>query len=244
MHYLRTFLLCTAGMCLACPATKDGTTEDPTDTSTATTTATSGATSGATTGATTGPAPTTDAPTTDAPTTGNTTGPGGELCPEHPTTDACCCFETDSGYTANVCPATALCGHIVVTCSDEPLPSCPVELLTTTSDTAIDCALQALIDGKVGRIEWTVEDGLLPGFTGHEVVLMPVGDGTAFRSGYYYQDLGADVEAVQHSPLQTKAYFMDCLAKPSAAERFVCLRTPQTAESLEVCIEAHYADYF
>ena len=110
MHSRFLSLAYAATMSLACSPDDDG---QSTATATATTTAT--------TDPTTTTAPTTDLPTdatststattdgtagTTAGTTDGTTGPVDDrLCPEHPATDACCCFaeaEQFEDYTENV----------------------------------------------------------------------------------------------------------------------------------------------
>ncbi len=216
---------------------------DATSTSTATTDGTAGTTAGTTDGTTAG----TTAGTTDG-TTDGTTGPVDDrLCPEHPATDACCCFaeaEQFEDYTENVCPTQPLCDTIQVLCDDFKLDTCAVDQLTTNSDAAIDCALQALVDGGVGSIEWSVSGTINPGQSGHQALLITVGDGTAFRTGYSYFDLGASVEAVARFMLPPKEFFLDCLTRPTAAERFVCLREGRIGMTIEGCLAAYDADYF
>ena len=185
---------------------------------------------------------------TTAGTTDGTTGPVDDrLCPEHPATDACCCFaeaEQFEDYTENVCPTQPLCDTIQVLCDDFKLDTCAVDQLTTNSDAAIDCALQALVDGGVGSIEWSVSGTINPGQSGHQALLITVGDGTAFRTGYSYFDLGASVEAVARFMLPPKEFFLDCLTRPTAAERFVCLREGRIGMTIEGCLAAYDADYF
>jgi hypothetical protein len=192
------------------------------------------------------PARATARATTD--TTDGTTGPVDDrLCPEHPATDACCCFaeaEQFEDYTENVCPTQPLCDTIQVLCDDFKLDTCAVDQLTTNSDAAIDCALQALVDGGVGSIEWSVSGTINPGQSGHQALLITVGDGTAFRTGYSYFDLGASVEAVARFMLPPKEFFLDCLTRPTAAERFVCLREGRIGMTIEGCLAAYDADYF
>jgi hypothetical protein len=190
---------------------------------------------------------TTTTTTTDA-TTDATTGPVDDgLCPEQPATDACCCFaEADQfdDYTRNVCPTEPLCGTIKVLCDELALDACPVDQLTTNSDAEIDCALQALIDGGVGRIKWSVSGTINPGQGGHQAVLITVGDGTAFRTGYEFFDLGATVEGVARFELKPKEFFLDCLTRPTAAERFVCLREGRNGQTIESCLAGYITDYF
>ena len=238
------------------PATT--TTTDPTTSGATTGVLTEPTTTGATSPTTTGPTttgPTTTGPTTTGPTTtdattdtaDDTTGSGVAVCPEHSLTDACCCFKKVDqleDYTANVCPAPKLCGLIEVVCDDFDIGSCPLDLLTTKSDTAIDCALQALVDGEAGEIVWFVSSTFNPGQSGHRAVLLPVGDGTAFRAGYSFFDLGASVEAVTHLELKPKDFFLDCLTMPTAIDRFVCLREGRIGEPVETCIAGYDADFF
>jgi hypothetical protein len=169
------------------------------------------------------------------------------MCPERPATDACCCFaaaDQSEDFTVNVCPTQPLCGAIKVLCDGYQLDTCALDQLTTTSDAEIDCALQALVDGRVGSIEWFVAGTINPGQGGHQAVLITVGDGTAFRTGYEYFDLGATVEAVAQFELQPQQFFLDCLTRPTAAERFVCLREGRSGPTTESCLDASITDYF
>lgn len=224
---------------LGCPGPKGG--DDTTGTGTTLAT-TSGATLATTDEVTTG-TDTTTATTTD--TTTDTTGTS--VCADHPVTDACCCFELagqGEGYTANRCPAEPMCPTIMGVCAqDFMIPDCPADMLTTSSDAAIQCALEALRDGKVGRIDWQLGGAEIPGQSGELVSFALPGDGTMFRWGYDYFDLLAEVLPAVHATLQPAQYFDDCLALPTAPERFVCLRGAPMGE-IEVCVAGYDADYF
>lgn len=172
---------------------------------------------------------------------------GDAVCPDHPVTDDCCCFESgepSGGFTSNRCAAEPLCPTIMATCAEDGvIPDCPAGLLTTMSDAAITCALEALRDGAVGRIDWEIGGAQNPGQGGQQVSLALVTDGTAFRWGYDYFDLGADVLPAEHAALQPTQYFVDCLALTAAPERFVCLRGALGA-AIEECVAGYPTEYF
>ncbi len=99
---------------------------------------------------------------------------------------------------------------------------------------AVDCALAALIAGKPGTISWETAEGSLS----RGVAVHIVGDGTAFSSGVYRCDLREEIERVVHRTLATKAYFSECASRPSAVERFECVKAPFVGEAIEICVGA------
>lgn len=168
----------------------------------------------------------------------------GLACEKDEEPAGCGCFVKTADATTNNCESALLCGPITVTCGDSALAACPAELLTTSSEGAIDCALQAIVDGTRTRIEWSVENGLQPGYSGQDASLSLVGDGTAYSWGRTYEDLGQQVAPAAHVALRDAGYFEACMTLTTGAERFVCLRDGQEAGPLETCVAGFYADYF
>jgi hypothetical protein len=114
---------------------------------------------------------------------------------------------------------------------------CPSEDLLLVADEApIHCALEALAGGKAGRIVWDIEIDTLSGYLDH-VVLDLVGDGTAFRHGYYAEDLYQHWHAVERRSLPTQMFFAACLGAPGWQARFECIRQSLQCVELETCLE-------
>lgn len=151
-------------------------------------------------------------PATSEPTGASTVG-----CPEHAHVDACCCFVSGFPAAGVVCGRQELCQEIVVA-SD--VPNSAQE--TTACPQAIDCALAALVAGEPGTLRWRVDS-----HWGQEVMeLHLVGDGTAYTSYLYEQDVGCAGSFVERRELRAASYFADCAGKPGALDRFACVRDP------------------
>lgn len=195
----------------ACAPTRDdgGSATDNVSTSAGTTDDGPGSTSGVCPG---DPPNSSQDPATSDPTGASTMG-----CPEHAHVDACCCFVSGFPAAGVVCERQELCQEIVVA-SD--VPNSAQE--TTACPQAIDCALAALIEGKPGTLRWRVDS-----HWGQEVMeIHLVGDGTAFTSYLYEQDLGCAGSSVERRNLRAASYFADCAGKPGALDRFACVSDP------------------
>lgn len=182
---------------------------------------------------------TTDTPTgTEAPST----------CPERPQTDKCCCFEeiryVDAveflSGTKSICGVHPLCPEMTFKC-DVSRVGCPDGVLTTDNEDAITCSLQALADGKAGRVSWLIENSQGPGGRS-QVWFDLVGDGTLFRQRNDALDLCAEVSPVQHLPLPASSHYENCLAEPDWQSQFECLRKVPFGEPIETCLDGD--EYF
>ncbi len=173
-------------------------------------------------------------------TTDETAGP--MSCPDHPTTDACCCFFdiTDQGMspfgTVSTCGAPALCPPMVLTCSNFAA-GCDSKDLTVEDKAAIDCSLQALANGQIGRLSWQITGDF--GFSNEHVELDLVGDSTVFRQGGYLIDVCYEIYPVQRLPLPAAGYFSDCLATLDWQDRFDCIRQALTCTPIDTCSEGY-----
>lgn len=164
-------------------------------------------------------------------------------CPEHPQTDACCCFEDRSNEdifpkgspdrvgTRSACGLPQLCSPMEFYCEKFELDC---EDMTTKDEAALDCVLQALASGASGQVSWYV--GPQGGVMVNYVELDLVGDGTLFRQGHFQYDLCWDTHAVQRHSLPAPAYYEGCLAETKWRARFDCLRAAPLGEPLETCI--------
>lgn len=167
--------------------------------------------------------------------TGGTGPMSAGLCPDHPQVDACCCFDPqDPGVNPYkvVCGQHFLCQEVVAW-SDDAFAQ-PEDSSVNDCAPAIDCALEALRKGEPGTIRLKEPNGY-----GEEVVLFHlVGDGTAFRSGYYSKDLSWDIYPVERYKLRDPAQYADCAAHAEVMARYGCLKAALGGEPLEVCVEA------
>ena len=172
---------------------------------------TSDTTMGTPTGTAAETAPTTAPATSTGETSLDTTG-ADLTCPDHVTTDACCCFEENRddrllGFhgTRSVCGAPPLCPPIELDCQDYP---CPDDKLTTTDAVNLDCVLKALAQGDAGRVEWQINFGL-----GIEVVQYDlVGDATTPHSPRRSQSaLMAKTTAVSYVNSRSSECILQCV---------------------------------
>lgn len=168
-----------------------------------------------------------------------TGGPAPAACPEHAKVDACCCFaakpDDDPRYVEVVCPAAALCEVVEFECDDLDL------LCATTTGPALECALTALSAGTgAGLVE--VHYNIGGGYGDTRIKIYMQGDGTAYIVYREALDLSDVHRPTGRFDLKPKAYFDDCLAKPSDDERAKCLMAVSEGEASEQCIGELYAE--
>lgn len=237
-HYPATLLLIAAAT-LACPSNE---TFDSLGDTPATTTATTTGASDPATGSSTEPtssssstASTTDASTSTDGTTEASTGTTGEpsnLCPEHATTDACCCFEAHMNIAASVstvCGNESLCAPAEFACSELDQTCTAVDVKT------IDCVLQTLIDDKmVGSL--TVAYDIDSGYGSRKIDLYLQGDGSAYVVDKEELDVSGVLKATGRHVLRETAYFEACLAGDVQAKAD-CLENVLGDKASEVCTE-------
>lgn len=182
-------------------------------------------------------------------TTGSETGKPPERCPEHLQTDACCCFDdvgkrdNTSEGTISVCGVDDLCPLIQFECVDfliDEVNDCPSANLSTNDIAAVDCALQALIDGATGRVAWRAVSAY--GFSHEDTQLDLVGDSTVFRSGDRHIDLYYEIAPVRRLSLPDSTYFADCAKAPDWHDRFDCMREALACPPLETCVDGYLLD--
>lgn len=90
---------------------------------------------------------------------------------------------------------------------------------------ALTCALEALRDGKAGRIDWQYLSGAPPGIFDERISFALFGDGTALRTYDAELDLCEfTAEDVRVGPLQTAQVFSDCLLDADLMTRFECVK--------------------
>jgi hypothetical protein len=103
-------------------------------------------------------------------------------------------------------------------------------------DAALNCALEALRDRKVGRLRWTNDLGESDEYQIYE----SLGDGTARRTTGGQIDLCRwNTEEVILGTLAAPTVFSACLAEADVEKRFNCLRDAVTEETT-VCAEGDY----
>jgi hypothetical protein len=103
---------------------------------------------------------------------------------------------------------------------------------------AITCALEALRDGKAGRVTWrhVINAGQ---FDTHGRIEM-FGDGTARRSVGGTEDLCMTVpDQIEIGPLQPATFFEGCLAETELGARFDCINAA-VATATMLCQEGEY----
>jgi hypothetical protein len=157
-----------------------------------------------------------------------------DLCPGHPGIDACCCFEDalnglEFPYAKVVCGIHRICQDIWFESDNACFGD---DVISTSCPDAIDCALAALIADTPGTISWSTSQFEFS----RGVAVHIVGDGTAFTTGVYRCDLAEEIEPVVRRTLASKAYFTECASRPSAIDRFECVKAPFVGAAIETCV--------
>jgi hypothetical protein len=155
-------------------------------------------------------------------------------CPG-PQTDACCCFAKDESgaYALDLCGAVFPCPTITLTCADEVEVEAECSSFVTACDEAIDCALDVLAKGEPAAIRWRAS---LSYWSSASSTLYVVGDGTAFVVSSGGTDAGSYTKSIDRRTVRPGSFFDDCAGKPSAFERFECIRDARIGDSLELCL--------
>ncbi len=219
----------------ACPKNEsfDSAPEDDQTTSTAGTTGTPGTTTGITTGEpTTSSTGTTTETATDGSSGGTTEDPGA-LCPDHATTDACCCFEAfmNTASTVNtVCGTESLCAPAEFECSDIDQTCIAVD------EKVVNCVLAALADATmVGSV--SIRYDIDNGYGQRKIDVYFQGDKTAYVADKEELDASGYFKPTGRHTLQDAAYFQTCLDSGDVQAKADCLKTVVTGTISEVCID-------
>jgi len=237
-HHSAACMLLLSAATLACPSNESFESIGDTPATTTATTAASDPVTGSSgapdtepTSSSTGTASTTDVDTTTDTSTG-TTGEPSNLCPDHATTDACCCFEAQMGFgggVSNVCGTKILCATAEFEC-DQMDDTC-----MAVDEAAVDCVLEALRDGtKVGSLK--VDYNINEGYGRRKLEFHLQGDGSAYVIDADELDAGGVSKPTGRHLLREAAYFEECLMGDVQAKAD-CLENVLGGKASEVCTE-------
>lgn len=138
-----------------------------------------------------------------------------------------CECAADQPCSVSLCPVVAWPDT-----EQEPEPGDPT---VEEFEVSLPCALEALRDGKAGRINWNYST-----FKGqyYEVGTIELfGDGTArLTYGGSLDICFYEVDQVTTGPLKPAQHFIDCMAEPDLEARFACVREPAASPSV-TCVE-------
>lgn len=168
------------------------------------------------------------------------TGLPAEVCDEHGSTDACCCFWTDDGYHKVECPTTPLCEGmpIEILCTDDAMaPECGELTVEVVAEEGLDCALQALEEGSSGVIHYEVVSKANPGAWRQEWDLYLQGDGTAYVRALKASDAGGGYEPLAKFMLADAETINKC-RMDEVSVRIGCLRAAAIGDAIEECLDA------
>jgi len=173
---------------------------------------------------------------------------------EHDSVDDCCCFyegspESYSGLSSS-CNTETLCS-VDVTCdlngdgvideagegeeavgSSDPV-ACEVSALLPLGPADelenLSCALEALAEGRPGKVRYAIQNFADMGWSGHEHSIHIAEGRTAFVTEERYEDLDNDFESPLRVELESPEYFRACALQESFQDRFACLAAPYAA---------------
>lgn len=166
----------------------------------------------------------------DTDTEGATTGT--EATDTAPTTGdsgggACGCIDVAEYGRASYACAASSCGVVSVECDPlmggDDVACFGSGTLISLDETALDCALDLLISGADGMVEWHLLDQG-DGASGYGGAFLSITGGVALVRGYGGQDLGSHEDPAGFVALKSKAYFTDCKAESDPQVRFQCFR--------------------
>ena len=224
-------LLALAATLAACPSNEnfDSAPEGDTTTSGAGTTTTAASTGEPTTSS----AGTTTTETTTDGSSSSTTGEPAGLCPDHATTDACCCFEAFMNLSSTVntvCGTQSLCAPAEFECSDIDQTCAAVDEKT------VNCVLAALADGTmIGSV--SIRYDIDNGYGQRKIDVYFQGDKTAYVADKDELDLSGYFKPTGRHTLQDASYFQTCLDSGDAQAKADCLKTVVVGPASEVCID-------
>lgn len=164
---------------------------------------------------------------TDAASTGPTTGA---------VDPACACIDPAQFGRASYTCAPGPCDSVAVECDAEGSPSdtvCGSGTVVSLDEVALNCALDQLIAGTPGLIEYSISDYISSG--GAFVAIGPGGD---LMRSYGVYDLGGSEGAVGPVSLKDAAYFTACKAEPDVQARFLCFIRWTDDEPAATCDDA------
>ncbi|MDC0717186.1 hypothetical protein [Nannocystis bainbridge] len=138
------------------------------------------------------------------------------------------------------------CGSIEVACQGgsehAPHPLCDAGYGELVMDiTALDCALDMLVQGASGLVHFTFSADRGVSRSGG---FLRIGAGRLGLSRTWQSaDLGGFESALELIPLKSAAYFETCRAMQDPAERYLCLKKWSDGSATEVCDESmQYSD--
>lgn len=164
--------------------------------------------------------------TTDASATEPT---GGDVNP------ACACIDPEMfGAASYTCPAP-LCGVVSLKCDTEAGgsdPLCGTGTVVDFDEAALDCALDQLIAGTPGRVEWhALSEG--SGSSAFDGAFLSIADGLTRSYGGF--DANSQESAAGFVTLKDAAYFKGCKAETEVAARYNCFRAWSDGEPAAEC---------
>lgn len=223
-------LLALAATLAACPSNENFDSAPEGDTTTSGAAGTTGGTTGEPTTSSAGT--TTTESTTDGSSSGTTGEPAG-LCPDHTTTDACCCFEAFMNLSSTVntvCDTQSLCAPAEFECSDINQTCAPVD------EKVVNCVLAALADGTmIGSV--SIRYDIDNGYGQRKIDVYFQGDKTAYVADKDELDLSGYFKPTGRHTLQDASYFQTCLDSGDAQAKADCLKTVVVGPASEVCID-------
>lgn len=171
-----------------------------------------------------------------------TTAAPPDLCEDHPTPDACCCFWADGGEQKVACPEPAeLCAKLTIACTDDAeAPECPqtaVEV-AVADEAGLDCMLTQLgTAGVSGTLRYEIVSKADPGAWGQTWDLYLQGDGTAYVRTRKTTSGGGGYEPLARWTLDTPTAISKCKGDADPVARIDCLRTA-LLDATEECVAA------
>ncbi len=149
---------------------------------------------------------------------------------------ACACIDPATfGYASYTCEPGP-CEPVAVECDAEGSPSdvaCGSGTVVSLDEAALNCALDQLIAGTPGLIEYSISDYISSG--GAFVAIGP--SGNLMRS-YGVYDLGGSESPAGSVTLKDAAYFTACKAEPDVQARFLCFVQWTDDEPAATCDDA------
>lgn len=168
-------------------------------------------------------------------------GDASEICPGDQAFCGCACFEKSThqhsehygtDYVESLCTDDALCPEFTLSCGNET--GGEVTPCTAVDDPdALVCALDALARGAAGRLQWKYHT-VLSRYT----TLHLTGDGTVFRVERTNLATGGLFEDTARFRLEGAAFFEQCAAAATIADRSACLRDPFVGPAEEICVSS------
>lgn len=161
---------------------------------------------------------------TDAEETGATAATEGD--PTEGDDGPCACIDPAQFARESYVCADSPCGVVSVECdqeTEEEAAACFGDgRLVSLDEAALDCAIDRLISGEDGMVEWHMLDQGY-GASGYSGALLHVVGDKALTRSYGGLDLGSSEGAAGFVSVKPAAYFSECKAMPDAQDRFRCL---------------------